>query len=80
MKKNATVESLAQQAWDNGNAKKGMYSVSREENVLTLSIRETKLASFRVTGFEQGIVEYSDAKTDAQKAAIDTFVSYFQGA
>ena len=80
MKKNATVETLAQQAWENGNAKKGMYSVAREDNLLTLSIRDTKLAAFRVTGFEQGIVEYQDAKTDAQKAAIETFVSYFQGA
>ncbi|MDR2832947.1 MAG: hypothetical protein LBV67_04445 [Streptococcaceae bacterium] len=79
MKKNATVENLCKVAWQTGRDKKGMYEVVREDDLMTLTIRNTTLAQFRVTGFEQGIVEFSEGKTDAQNAAIETFVGYFQG-
>lgn len=79
MKKNQTVELLAQQAWDEGVAKKGMYAVERANDTLVLSLRKKTLAQFRVTGYQQGVIEHSQASTEAQKIAVDTFLNYFQG-
>jgi hypothetical protein len=79
MKKNTTVEELCRLAWENGAAKKGMYSVNREEETVTLTLRNNALAAFRVTGYQTGVVEHSETKTAAQESAVNTFINYFTG-
>ncbi|SJZ36643.1 hypothetical protein SAMN02745116_00049 [Pilibacter termitis] len=79
MKPNQTVEELSQLAWDNGEAKKGMYAIVRENDCLTLLLRKEMLAKFRVTGYQQGVLEANEASTKAQDLAVRTFVGYFTG-
>jgi hypothetical protein len=79
MKKNTTVEELSKLAWENGEAKKAGYAVTKENELVTLSLRNNILAKFRVTGFQAGVVEHKEHTTKAQEAAVQTFINYFTG-
>jgi hypothetical protein len=80
MKKNTTVEELARLAWESGSAKKAGYAVVRDHEVVELFLRNNLLVKFRVTGYQQGVVEFQETKTKAQEVAAASFINYWTGA